>query len=144
MSKQSRQFQVPDALANLYDFANTLDVRHFTHRGVPHRKDDELKRPDDLAAWMAQRKLSRTGAKDTPAMLETALSLRASLRDYLQHDPAWRQNRSATRALHPAIAAFPLYAEVGGDAGGQLHPARDDQLARLAPPAVEPYHGPRH
>src|SRR5205085_858683 len=98
MSKQSRQFQVPDALANLYDFANMLDERHFTHHGVPHRKNDELKRPDDLAAWMAQRKLSRTGANVTPAMLETALSLRASLRDYLQHDPAGRQNRSATRA----------------------------------------------
>jgi len=69
MSKQSRQFQVPDALANLYDFANTLDVRHFTHHGVRHRKDDELKRPDDLAAWMAQRKLSRSGAKVTPADL---------------------------------------------------------------------------
>src|SRR5438094_10538503 len=80
MSKQSRQFQVPDALANLYDFANTLDVRHFTHHGVPHRKDDELKRPDDLAAWMAQRKLSRTSAKVTPTMLETALSLREPTR----------------------------------------------------------------
>ena len=63
MSKQSRQFQVPDARANLYDFANTLDVRHFTHHGVPHRKNDELKRPDDLAAWMAQRKLSRTARR---------------------------------------------------------------------------------
>ena len=143
MSKQSRQFQVPDALANLYDFANTLDVRYFTHHGVRHRKDDELKRPDDLAAWMAQRKLSRSGAKVTPAMLETALSLRASLRDYLQHDPAERQNRSATRALNAAIAAFPLYAEVGGEAGGKLHPARDDALAGLSALAVELYDGAR-
>src|SRR2546429_3290171 len=143
MSKQSRQFQVPDALANLYDFANTLDVRHFIRHGVPHRKDDELKRPDDLAAWMAQRKLSRTGAKVTPAMLETALSLRASLRDYLQHYPAGRQNRSATRALNAAIAAFPLYAEVGGEAGGKLHPARDDALAGLSALAVELYDGAR-
>jgi len=143
MSKQSRQFQVPDALANLYDFANTLDVRHFTHHGVRHRKDDELKRPDDLAAWMAQRKLSRSGAKVTPAMLETALSLRASLRDYLQHDPAERRNRSATRALNAAIAAFPLYVELGGEAGGNLRPARNDALAALSALAAELYDGAR-
>jgi predicted RNA-binding Zn ribbon-like protein len=143
MSKQSRQFQVPDALANLYDFANTLDVRHFTHRGVPHRKDDELKKPDDLAAWMAQRKPSRTGAKITPAMFESALNLRASLRDYLQHDPAERRNRSATRALNAAIAAFPLYVELGGEAGGNLRPARNDALAALSALAAELYDGAR-
>src|SRR5213078_1287723 len=115
MSKQSRQFQVPDALANLYDFANTLDVRHFTHHGVPHRQNDELKSPGDLAAWMAQRKLVRTGAKITAPMFEVALGLRASLRDYLQYDPAERQNSSARRALNAVIARLPLYVELGGE-----------------------------
>jgi predicted RNA-binding Zn ribbon-like protein len=144
MSKQSRQFQVPDALADLYDFANTLDVRHFTHHGVPHRENDELKGPDDLAAWMAQRKLSRAGAKITPAMFKSALGLRASLRDYLQHDPAERQNNNATRSLNAAIAAFPLCAALGGEEGGKLRPARDDALAGLSALAAELYDGARN
>ena len=41
---------------------------------------------DDLTIWMVQRKLARPRAKTTSAMFETALSLRASLQDYLQHD----------------------------------------------------------
>jgi predicted RNA-binding Zn ribbon-like protein len=143
MSKQSRQFQVPDALANLYDFANTLDVRHFTHHGVPHREDDELKSPCDLAAWMAQRKLLQTGVKVAPDMFESALTLRAALRDYLQQDPSERQSRNATRALNAAISAFPLYAELGGEAGGKLYPARDDALAGLSALAAELYDGAR-
>ena len=43
MSRESKKFGVPDELANLYDFANTLDVRHFTHHGVPHPQGDELR-----------------------------------------------------------------------------------------------------
>jgi predicted RNA-binding Zn ribbon-like protein len=141
MSKRSRQSQVPDALANLYDFANTLDVRHFTHHGVPHQRDDVLKSADDLTAWMAQRKLARPGAKITPAMFEAALGLRASLRDYLQHDPAERRSKSATRALNATIAAFPLRAELGGEAA--LRSARDDALAGLSAIAAELYDGAR-
>ena len=143
MSRQSRQFQVPDALANLYDFANTLDLRHFTHHGVPHQKHDELAGEDDLAAWMARRKLLPVGAKVTPAMFETALSLRADLRDYLQHDPAERRTRNAARALNAAMSAFPLCAELGGEAGAKLHPIRDDGLAGLSVLAAELYDGAR-
>ena len=143
MSKQSRRFQVPDALANLYDFANTLDVRHFTQHGVPHQKNDELKSPDDLAAWMAQRRLVRTGAKITAPVFATALGLRARLRDYLQHDPAERRNGNARRALNAAIAGFPLHVELGGAAGGKLRPARDDALAGLSELAAELYDGAR-
>ena len=143
MSKQSRRFHVPDALANLYDFANTLDVRHFTHNRVPHRQDDELKSVDDLAAWMAQRKLAPPGAKITPAMFEIALGLRASLREYLRHDPAERRSKSATRALNAAIASFPLRAEFGDEAGVALRPTRDDALAGLSAVAAELYDGAR-
>ena len=143
MSKQSRQFQVPDALANLYDFANTLDLRRFTHHDVPHRQDDELKSAQDLASWMEQRRLLPRGAKITPAMFEAARGLRTSLRDYLHHDPSEGRNSSATRALNAAIARFPLRAELGGDAGGTLKPARTDALAGLSALAAELYDGAR-
>ena len=57
MSRESKKFGVPDELANLYDFANTLDVRHFTHHGVPHPQGDELANARELASWMSQRGL---------------------------------------------------------------------------------------
>lgn len=141
MSKASRKFQVPDRLANLYDFANTLDVRHFSHHGVPHRQDDELKSPDDLAAWMTQRRLLPEGAKISAAMFATALGLRGALRHYLQRDPAERRSAGATRALNTAIAAFPLRAELGG--APVLRPAGDGPLAGLSSLAAELYDGAR-
>src|SRR5471030_2919407 len=91
MSRQSRKFGVPDEVANLYDFANSLDVRHFTHHGVQHVQDDELKGPRELEAWMARRGLSAEGGKITPATFERALQLRSSVRDYLQCDPGERR-----------------------------------------------------
>src|SRR4051794_33998056 len=104
MSKQSRKFAVPDQLANLYDFANSLDVRHFTHHGVQHVQSDELASPGELAAWMAQRGLLFPGAKITPAMFETALQLRAGVRHYLKCDPVERRkNKDALRCLNKAI-----------------------------------------
>jgi predicted RNA-binding Zn ribbon-like protein len=143
MSKQSRQFQVPDALANLYDFANTLDVRHFIQHGAQHQQDDELGSSDELATWMTQHRLLKPGAKVTTGMFDTALRLRTCLREYLQHDPVERKGKSATRALNEMIAAFPLVAELGGEAGAILRPARDDALAGLSTLAIELYDGAR-
>ena len=85
MSKESQKFKVPDELANLYDFANTLDVRHFVHHGAVHAQGDELKGARELGAWMSRRGLSFTNAKISAAMLETALQLRAGLRDNHRH-----------------------------------------------------------
>src|SRR5712671_2696145 len=107
MSKDSRKFKVPDELANLYDFANSLDVRHFTHHGVQHVQGDELAGPRELGVWMARRGLLFTGAKITPAMFETALQLRASVRDYLQCDPVdRRKDKDAVRSLSRALKLF--------------------------------------
>jgi predicted RNA-binding Zn ribbon-like protein len=142
MSKQSRQFKVPDALANTYDFANTLDVRHFIEHGAPHRQDDELKAPDDLASWMEQRKLSRPGTRITPAMFGAALKLREALRDYLQHDPQERRSKSVTRAMNEAVATFPLIAELEADSA-RLRPQREDAIGGLSVLAAELYDGAR-
>lgn len=143
MSKQSRKFKVPDELANLYDFANTLDLRHFRHHGVPHQQDDELESPQDLASWMAERGLLRGDAKVAPAVLESALKLRTAVRDYLQQDQAGRRGKSAMRALNEAVAGFPLLVEFGGEAGAKLQPARGDALAGLSGIVGELYDGAR-
>src|ERR1700684_1861179 len=104
MSKLSRKFKVPDELANLYDFANSLDVRRFTHHGVRHPQSDELTGPQELGAWMAQRGMRADPAKITPAMFAEASELRSAVRAYLQFDPdERRQNRDVVRSLDVAL-----------------------------------------
>jgi predicted RNA-binding Zn ribbon-like protein len=142
MSKQSKKFQVPDELANLYDFANSLDVRRFTHHGVPHVQGDELGSPRELGAWMSQRGLLFTSAKITPAMFETALQLRASVRCYLEFDPVERRkNQDAVRSLNKAMHLFPLAAEARIGGALALRPARGDALAGLSFVVAELYDG---
>jgi len=142
MSKDSRKFKVPDELANLYDFANSLDVRHFTHHGVQHLQSDELKGPRELSVWMSQRGLLWSGAKITPAMFDTALQLRSSVRTYLENDPAERRKTGdAVRSLNKAMRLFPLVAEARNDAVMALRAARDDALAGLSVVVAEMYDG---
>jgi predicted RNA-binding Zn ribbon-like protein len=142
MSKQSKKFQVPDELANLYDFANSLDVRHFMHHGVQHVQGDELGGPRELGAWMSQRGLLFTSAKITPAMFETALQLRASVRFYLEFDPVERRkNQDAVRSLNKAMHLFPLVAEARNDGVMALRGAREDALAGLSLVVAELYDG---
>jgi predicted RNA-binding Zn ribbon-like protein len=142
MSKASEKFKVPDQLANLYDFANTLDVRHFTHHGVPHVQADELNGPRELGAWMAQRGLLFTSARITPPMFDTALHLRASVRAYLQCEPAERRkNMDVVQSLNAALKLFPLVARAQVDRGMVLGAARDDALAGLSVVVAELYDG---
>ena len=145
MSWESKKFNVPDELANLYDFANTLDVRHFTHYGVPHPQGDELTNARELAAWMSQRGLSPAGARVTPAMLATAIELRTLVRDYLQCDPLERSgNKDAVRALNKTLKLFPLVVAAGDYRGMVLRTAREDALAGLSPIVAELYDGSRN
>jgi predicted RNA-binding Zn ribbon-like protein len=142
MSKESRKFKVPDQLADLYDFANTLDVRHFSHHGVPHQQGDQLGNPRELGAWMAQRGLLWTNAKITSAMFETALGLRENLRDYLRREPAERsRSRDAVRALNRTLRLFPLVVEARD--GLTLRAARDDALSGLSTVVAQLYDGSR-
>jgi predicted RNA-binding Zn ribbon-like protein len=142
MSKSSRKFQVPDELADLYDFANSLDVRHFTHHGVQHAQGDELGGPRELGAWMSQRGLLSTAARITPEMFETALLLRSSVRDYLKCDSAERRSsKAAARSLNTAMKLFPLVAEARNDGVMALRPVREDALAGLSSVVAELYNG---
>ena len=145
MSRESKKFGVPDELANLYDFANTLDVRHFTHHGVPHPQADELTHGKELAAWMSQRGLSPPSARITPAMLATAIELRTLVRDYLQCDPLERsRDKDAVRALNKTLKLFPLVVAVRDDGGMVLKAAREDALAGLSSVIAELYDGSRN
>ena len=142
MSKDSRKFKVPDELANFYDFANSLDVRHFTHHGVQHLQSDELEGPRELGAWMSQRGLLLSGTRITPAMFDMAVQLRSSVRTYLEIDPAERRKiGDAVRSLNKAMRLFPLVAEARNDGVMALRAGRDDALAGLSVVAAEMYDG---
>lgn len=140
VSKASRKFKVPDGLANLYDFANTLDLRHFTHHGIQHPQGDELASAGNLAAWMSERKLLPQGGKVTASMLAEALELRAALRAYLQHEPEARGEKETLRALNRAMEKFPMIAEAT-DRGMILRGARRDALSGLSIIAAEVLRG---
>jgi predicted RNA-binding Zn ribbon-like protein len=142
MSKESKKFKVPDELANLYDFANSLDVRHFSHHGVPHQQGDELGSPRELGTWMSQRGLSSPGDKVTPAMLSAALRLRTGVRAYLHCDPVERRkNSDAARSLNEAMAHFPLVVGTRNKDGLVLQAARRDGTAGLSAIVAELYNG---
>ncbi len=142
MSKDSRKFQVPDELAHLYDFANSLDVRHFTHHGVQHAQGDELIGPRQLAVWMSRQGLLAEGTKITAAMFDSALRLRAGIRAYLECNPAQRRkDTEVVRSLNKAMKLFPLVAEARGDRSMTLATSRRDGLAGLSVVVAELYDG---
>jgi predicted RNA-binding Zn ribbon-like protein len=142
MSKESRKFKVPDELANLYDFANSLDLRQFSHHGVQHVPCDEFTGPHELGAWMSARGLSRSSAKITTGRLETALQLRSAIRAFLECAPAARRSSKAVlQSLNKVTRPFPLVVEATDDGSIKLRPARDDALAGLATIVAELHTG---
>lgn len=137
MSRISRKSRVPDALADLYDFANTLDQRCFQHRGVRMQPSDGIDGPAKLAAWLTDHGrggvTGKTGGTIGPAALQRARELREAIRAFLENEPA---RRKADHALHVAFndAArwFPLVAQVGPDGSTTLGPAHADALNGLS------------
>src|SRR5205823_3802966 len=133
MSKTSRKFRVPGALAHVYDFANTLDLRSFVHHGVKHEPSDELGSAGDLAAWLAQRGLPGGDGKVTPKTFHAALRLREGLREYLERDPTGRsRDRASLRKLNESLEAMPFV--VHGEPLRQSH--EDTCLPRTAQDVV--------
>jgi predicted RNA-binding Zn ribbon-like protein len=140
MSKESRKFQVPDALANVYDFANTLDLRHFTHHGVQHEQAEELGNPTALGDWMKARGLLERGAAPTQKAFEQMLRLRGALRDYLKCEPVERRRKTAViDPLNKAMEPFPLRVAAFGKDGLKLQPAQADAQAGLSSIVAELY-----
>jgi len=142
MSKESRRFHVPDALANLYDFVNSVDLRHFVHHGVQHAQADELESAAQLGAWMAHRRMIRPGAVPSSAGFEAALALRDAIRDYLECEPGdRRRNASISNALDRTMARFPVRVITDGKEGLKLAAVGTDAVAGLSAVIAELYNG---
>src|SRR5205807_8340445 len=115
VSKTSREYGVADALAHVYDFANTLDLRSFVHHGVKHEPRDELGSAGDLAAWLAEHGLPGGDGRVTPKTFHTALRLREGLREYLERDPTEPSRDGASlRKLNESLEAMPFVVQVSG------------------------------
>ncbi|WP_407158898.1 CGNR zinc finger domain-containing protein [Bradyrhizobium sp. STM 3557] len=122
---------MPDALANLYDFANTLDLRHFVHHGVQHQQADALGDPSALGDWLSARRLSERGAIPSQKAFEAALRLRSAIRDYLKCDPAERRSKPAILdPLDKALRSFPLRVSASGKDGLRLQRADTETEAQ--------------
>src|SRR5215475_7827424 len=140
MSKDSRKFHVPDALANVYDFANTLDLRHFIHHGVQHQQSDEFGSAASLGKWMGERGLAEGGAVPSQRTFDNALRLRATIRDYLKCDPFERRRKPALHeSLTNAMEPFPLRVASSGKDGMKLVPAQAEGRRGLAAIVAELY-----
>jgi predicted RNA-binding Zn ribbon-like protein len=142
MSKDSRKFHVPDALANLYDFANTLDLRHFVHHAVQHQQAEELRNPAALGDWMKERGLLERSGVPSQKTFEHALRLRSAIRDYLKCDPQERHRKAATiESLNKAMEPFLLRVAGSGKNGMKLLAAEANAPAGLSAIVAELYDG---
>jgi len=142
MSRESRKFHVPDELANLYDFANTLDLRKFVHHGVRHEQAEELATPSALGAWMRERGLGEHGPPPSQKQFENALRLRQSIRDYLRCDPAERPRKQGViDTLNKAMEPFSLRVAGLGKAGMKLVAAQSGTTPGLSAIVAELYDG---
>ncbi len=142
MSKESRKFKVPDEIATLYDFVNSLDLRHFVEHGVQHQPKDDLTSPSALADWMAERGLSKSGTAPSRKTFEEAFRLRGALRDYIKCDPAERDRRAAIhQSLSAALEPFSLRVADLGKKGMRLLPAQINAQPGISAVVAELYDG---
>jgi predicted RNA-binding Zn ribbon-like protein len=140
MSKESRKFHVPDGLVNLYDFVNTLDLRHFVHHGVQHQQAEELGSRSALGDWMKERRLFERSGVPSQKTFDNALRLRGAIRNYLKCDPEERRRKTtAIESLNKAMEPFPLRVAGLGKDGMKLLAAEANAPTGLSAIVAELY-----
>jgi predicted RNA-binding Zn ribbon-like protein len=75
---------VPSEVALVYEFANTLDLRSFTHKGRRHVPADEIETVTGLRGWLLARDLVRGDYELDNSDVARAHRMRRSLRDALK------------------------------------------------------------
>jgi predicted RNA-binding Zn ribbon-like protein len=119
----AKKFHVPSELALLYEFVNSLDLRHYTELGRQHQPKDELGAAALLEAWMRERGLLDVRAHVSSRAYRTALGLRAALREYLQVAPEDRSTHAQTVAqLNECSSGLPLVVAVSPSGEVALDP----------------------
>jgi predicted RNA-binding Zn ribbon-like protein len=118
--RSSEKYVVPERLALLYDFVNSLDRRRYVEEGKPLVGSDELATAEHLRAWMSARSLRPAAA--SAGEHESALKLRAWLRDFLRQSSGEGGRADANDALSDIAAAFPLVVVMGPKGRVHLQP----------------------
>jgi hypothetical protein len=90
----AKKYAVPEELALLYEFLNSVDLRSYVEKGTQHVRSDEFGEPAQLENWMRERGLLGRGESVTLADHRRALELRSTLRTFLQVPP---DSRAAMR-----------------------------------------------
>jgi len=117
----SEKYDVPERLALLYDFVNSLDRRRYVEEGKPHVGSDELATAAQLSAWMSAHSLQTRAVSAREH--ESALRLRDRLRDFLRGGPGEDGRATeAANALGEIAAAFPLVVGMGQNGRVSLQP----------------------
>jgi hypothetical protein len=133
MERQSSDSDIPTQMANLFQFASSLDLRRFKHGTGRHSPSDRLESPADLRIWMSERGLLRPHEKITSPMLQTALQLRSDLRALLACEPGRRKTKKLLiRSLNSTLEYFPLLAEMDDHGRVELKPMGNAGLAGLS------------
>jgi predicted RNA-binding Zn ribbon-like protein len=109
----SEKFPVPDDVALLYDFVNSIDMRRYVEHGTAHQPGDGLATPAQLQKWLQARGLLKRGATVSSTEHREALALRDGLRTLLSATLAERA--SAAGALEISAARFPLGVTISRD-----------------------------
>jgi predicted RNA-binding Zn ribbon-like protein len=124
----SEKFDVPDELALLYDFVNSIDLRTYVEAGLAHEPKDELRTATQLESWMRAHELA--GSASATAH-QHALRLREALRSFLAIPPEARTDANEeVTALNAASASFPLVANISAGIV-ELRPAKGGELGRV-------------
>ena len=129
----SETFDVPDRLALLYDFVNTLDLRRYSEHGIAHVASDAIATPELLEIWMRERDLLDLRQTIGRAGHDQALALRAALRALFGLKPADRATETTIcRQLTDAAVQFPLAVRMQAGKGLALKAAGASSVSKLA------------
>ena len=131
----SEKFPVPEDVALLYDFANSIDQRRYVERGAAHEPGDELATPVHLQKWLQARGLIKRGVEVSRAEHREALDLRDALRALLSAPPDARI--AAAGSLEEVAARFPLEVAMSRDRTLGLRASRQRATSGLGGVLVE-------
>ncbi len=108
--KLSEKFAVPDELALLYDFVNSVDLRSYVEGGEVHQQSDVFSTVAQLESWMRVHGLAGRASSDVQ---QQVLRLRESLRAYIAIAPEERSDaRDAIASVNTASVFFPLQVRI--------------------------------
>src|SRR5579872_7450994 len=128
----SRKYLVPREFALLYEFLNSVDLRHFHEHGAPHSPGDEIATVEALTDWLRDRKLLDSDVRLTAADHRKILKMRESIRAWLQIAPRDRSKAAGVAdRMNEAARSFPLVLKASSSGTIELRPVEYGPLGGI-------------